>query len=74
MLLKITNTTVLSDIGAGIIIEEKDLSTNELVLKINEIMDDDNRRNEMAENSKKLKTGNPVENIKKEIYKILNVQ
>ncbi len=68
------NAKVISDIGAGIIIEEKDLTTRDLLSKINDIMNDDSKRNEMAENSKKLKNGNPVENIKKEIYKVLNVQ
>ncbi len=68
------NAKVISDIGAGLIIEEKDLNTNGLLSKIDEIMNDDNKLVEMAENSKKLKTGNPVENIKNEIYKILKVQ
>jgi hypothetical protein len=36
-------------------------------------MNDDNKIETMAQNSKKLKTGNPTENIKHEINKLLGV-
>ncbi len=67
------NAKTLENVGAGEIIEEKNLTTELLVERINNIMDNDELLVSMAENSKKLRTGNPIENIKNEIYKILNL-
>jgi len=67
------NAKTLENVGAGEIIEEKNLTTELLVERINSIMNNDDLLVNMAENSKKLRTGNPIENIKNEIYKILNI-
>jgi UDP-N-acetylglucosamine--N-acetylmuramyl-(pentapeptide) pyrophosphoryl-undecaprenol N-acetylglucosamine transferase len=67
------NAKTLEEVGAAKIIEEKDLTSDLLIKSINEIMNDDNKIETMAQNSKKLKTGNPTENIKHEINKLLGV-
>ena len=65
------NAKTLENVSAGEIIEEKDLTAEVLVERINAIINSDEKLVSMAENSKKLRTGNPIENIKNEIYKIL---
>jgi len=66
------NAKTLQNVKAGIIIEEKDLVPDILIQEINNIITKDNMLNVMAENSKMLRMGNPIDNIKYEIYKILN--
>ncbi len=65
------NAKTLENAKAGIIIEEKNLSEEILVKGINEIINDDNLIFSMGENAKKLKVGNPIVNIKNEIFNIL---
>lgn len=65
------NAETLKNVNAGIIIEEKDLTSNLLLDGINSVLEDDELLSKMAENSKKLRTGNPIENIKNLIYKLL---
>ena len=65
------NAKTLENVGASEIIEEKILTTDLLVERINGIINNDNLLASMCENSKKLRKGNPIENIKQEINKIL---
>lgn len=65
------NAKTLENVGAAEIIEEDKLTTELLVERINSIINNDELLENMAENSKKLRTGNPIENIKNEIFKIL---
>ena len=66
------NAKTLENVDAGVVIEEKDLTTDKLVNAINEIMKDDNKVFTMAENSKRIKQGDsPIENIKREIFNLL---
>jgi len=66
------NAKTLENVDAGVVIEEKDLTTDKLVNAINEIMKDDNKVLTMAENSKRIKQGDsPIENIKREIFNLL---
>ena len=67
------NAQTLQNTNAGVIIEEKGLTPELLKKAIDEIMSDDNILHTMSENSKKLRKGNPIENIKNEIYKILKI-
>ena len=67
------NAQTLQNTNAGVIIEEKGLTPELLKKAIDEIMSDDNILHTMSENSKKLRKGNPIENIKIEIYKILKI-
>ena len=66
------NAETLKNVDAAIIIEEHQLVYSLLSDAINDIMNDDELCLKMAENSKKLRMGNPIENIKNEIYKILS--
>lgn len=68
------NAKTLENAKAGIIIEEKNLNSKLIMEGINEIMSDDDMRTKMENNARKLKVGNPIENIKKEIEKILNIK
>lgn len=65
------NAQTLQNVNAGVIIEEKGLTESLLIKAIDEIISDDNILHTMSENSKKLRKGNPIENIKEEIYRIL---
>ena len=68
------NAKTLENAKAGVIIEEKDLSSKLLMQGIDEILGDDTLRLTMENNAKKLKVGNPIDNIQKEIEKILNIK
>ena len=65
------NAKTLENVEAAIIIEEKVLNTKLLVERINDIILNDELLEKMAENSKKLKVGNPIQNIKTKIYLIV---
>lgn len=65
------NAKTLEDAGAGIIIEEKDLTKELLERKVNEIIHDDGRLNEMARNAKKIGDNKALERIEKEIGKLV---
>ncbi len=66
------NAQTLKNANAGIIIEEKSLTSQLLIEGINSILNDNEMISKMAHNSKTLRTGNPIENIKNEIYSILS--
>lgn len=65
------NAKTLENVSAAEIIEEKDLSKELLVERINSIINNDELLATMCENSKKLRKGSPIDNIKNEIYNIL---
>lgn len=64
------NAKTLEDVGAGIIIEEKDLSTKILEEKINEVIHDDTRIQLMSENARKIGDNKALERIEHEIEKL----
>jgi UDP-N-acetylglucosamine--N-acetylmuramyl-(pentapeptide) pyrophosphoryl-undecaprenol N-acetylglucosamine transferase len=66
------NAETLQNAKAGVIIEEKNLTPDLLYGAINSILDNDALQKGMAENAKTLRKGNPIQNIKDEIYKILS--
>ena len=65
------NAQTLQNVNAGVIIEEKGLTSKLLMEAIEGIIMDDKIIYTMSENSKKLRKGNPIENIKQEIFKIV---
>ena len=64
------NAKTLEDVNAGIIIEEKDLNKQNLLEKLEELIKDDKRLIEMAENSKKIESKDSLAKIKREIYRL----
>jgi len=68
------NAKTLEDAKAGIIIEEKNLNYKDLSKKINELILDDKKINEMSENAKKLIKGNASKKIKEIIYEYMKVE
>ena len=66
------NAKTLEDVGAGIIIEEKDLTEENLENKINEIISDDQKIINMSENAKKIGDNKALLRIENEIEKLLN--
>lgn len=66
------NAKTLEDVGAGIIIEEKDLTKDLLEEKINEVINDEAKINEMSMNAKKIGDNRALERIEKEIEKLVN--
>lgn len=65
------NAKTLADEGAGIIIEEKDLTKDVLEKAINGIINDDNKLKEMSQNAKKIGDNKALERIVKEIEKLV---
>ena len=65
------NAKTLEDAGAGIIIEEKNLTSEVLKLKIEELIGNEDKLNEMRINAKKIEKKNVLEEIEKNIYKVL---
>ena len=65
------NAKTLEDVGAGIVIEEKDLTTKLLEEKIKEVIDDNNKIKEMSQNAKKIGDNKALERIEKEIQKLV---
>ena len=65
------NAKTLEDAGAGIIIEEKDLTPEILKSKLEELMNNETRLQEMQVCAKKLEKKNVLEEIAKEINKVL---
>lgn len=65
------NAQALENAQAAKIIEEKNLTTQNLYENINQILFDDKKIKEMSENAKKLEVENPLKKIKEEIEKIL---
>lgn len=67
------NAKTLEDAGAGVIIEEKDLSKELLKEKIESIITDNSKMVEMANNAKKIGDNQAILGIEKEIDKILKL-
>lgn len=65
------NAKALEDAGAGIIIEEKDLTKEFLEKNINEVIFNENKLNEMSSNAKKIGDNKALERIEKEIEKLV---
>lgn len=65
------NAKTISDSGAGIIIEEKDLTAELLKEKIDTLMKDKERLAEMAKNARKDEMKDAVNNIMTEIDRIV---
>lgn len=65
------NAKTLEDVGAGIIIEEKDLTTKILEEKINEVIYDEIKINQMSVNAKKIGDNKALERIEREINKLV---
>jgi UDP-N-acetylglucosamine--N-acetylmuramyl-(pentapeptide) pyrophosphoryl-undecaprenol N-acetylglucosamine transferase len=57
--------------GAGRIIEEKDLTTDSLITKINELINNEEELNEIKSNLKKLEVIDAGEKIYNEIEKLV---
>jgi len=66
------NAKTLEDVGAGIVIEEKDLSKESLERNINEVIYHDEKIKQMSENAKKIGDCKALERIEKEINKLVN--
>lgn len=64
------NAKTIADSGAGIIIEEKNLNSGALKSKIEEILFDKQKIQEMRQNAKKDEMKNAMENIVREINEI----
>ena len=67
------NAKTLEDVGAGIIIEENSLTSETLKSKIEELINDDQRLIKMQEAAKKIEKKNVLEEIMKEINKLLKI-
>lgn len=65
------NAKTLENIEAGIIIEEKDLTTEILISKINELMSQKEKLKTMGENAKKIGKPDAIKKVEEEIKKIL---
>ncbi|MBO5179037.1 MAG: undecaprenyldiphospho-muramoylpentapeptide beta-N-acetylglucosaminyltransferase [Clostridia bacterium] len=65
------NAKTLENIEAGIIIEEKDLTTEILINKINELMSQKEKLKTMGENAKKIGKPDAIKKVEEEINKIL---
>ncbi len=65
------NAKTLEDVGAGIIIEEDKLTKDLLKRTIEELIYDNAKLNEMAENSKKVGDNKAIERIEKEIDELV---
>jgi UDP-N-acetylglucosamine--N-acetylmuramyl-(pentapeptide) pyrophosphoryl-undecaprenol N-acetylglucosamine transferase len=66
------NARILSDIGAAILIEEKNLSKEVLINAINELKNDKNGRKKRAKIMKSLSTPNSAKEIVKELQMLKN--
>lgn len=67
------NAKTLEEAGAGIIVEEKDLTTEKLEKLINSLIEDKNKILKMGENAKKTGNLNALKNIEVEIDKLTNL-
>ncbi len=67
------NAKTLEDAGAGIIIEEKDLTKELLKEKIESVITDDSKMVEMSNNAKKIGDNQAILRIEKEIDKVLKL-
>ena len=65
------NAKTIEDAGAGIIIEEKDLTKDVLEDKIESIINDDKKLMEMSLNAKKVGDNKAIERIENEIDKLV---
>ncbi|MBQ9313835.1 MAG: undecaprenyldiphospho-muramoylpentapeptide beta-N-acetylglucosaminyltransferase [Clostridia bacterium] len=65
------NAKTLEDVGAGIVIEEKNLTKDILEEKINEVMKNDRKINEMSNNAKKIGDNQALERIEKTINSLM---
>lgn len=66
------NARTLADVEASIIIEEKNLTSKALKSKLEELINDDERLIKMQEAAKKIEKKNVLEEIMKEIDKVIN--
>ena len=66
-----SNAKTIEDAGAGIIIEEKDLTKDVLEDKIESIINDDKKLMEMSLNAKKVGDNKAIERIENEIDKLV---
>ena len=64
------NAKTLENVGAGIIIEEKDLTKEKLEKAIEDIIFDDEKLEAMAKNAKSVGDNKALERIEKELEKI----
>ena len=65
------NAKTLEDAGAGMIIEEKDLTKEVLEKAIGDIISDNDKMDRMSKNAKKVGDDKALERISKEIEKIV---
>lgn len=68
------NAKTIADANAGIIIEEKDLTCELLKKTIEEILNNKEKLKSMTEKAKKSEMKDAMDNIMKEIHKIVNVE
>lgn len=64
------NAKTLENVGAGIIIEEKDLEAETLLNKINELMKDEEKLKQMGQNARKIGNPDAIKKVEEEIEKI----
>ena len=67
------NAKALEDVGGGVVIEEKFLNSSILASKINELMSDKEKLVQMGNNARKIGNEKAIENIYKEIDKLLKM-
>lgn len=67
------NAKTLEEVGAGVIIEEKELTAELLQKKMEEILSDDAKIKRMSENAQKIGDNQAMERIQREIIKIIKV-
>lgn len=65
------NAKTLENVGAGIIIEEKDLTVDSLINKINELINDKEKLFNMGKNAKKLGKPDAIKKVEEEINKLV---
>ena len=65
------NAKTLEEVGAGVVIEEKDLTEKILAKKIHEILNDEKRIKQMSENAKKIGDNKAIGRIENEIEKLI---
>ena len=65
------NAKTIEDSGAGIIIEEKDLTYDKLKCTVEELLGNESKLDNMRKNAKKSEMKNAISNIMSEINKIV---
>ena len=64
------NARIIAEAGAGVIIEESNLSSKHLLLHIQQLLDDDTLRHSMAQAAKSISTMNAANQIAKMLIEI----